>query len=344
MSLHDHVVAMIRERGPVPVAQVMALANAHYYATRDPLGSAGDFITAPEISQTFGEMIGLWLAEMWRAMGAPAKLALIEAGPGRGTLMSDLLRTARMVPEFAAALDIWLIETSPVLRERQRQALAGHPVRWAEKLDAIPPAPTLLVANEFVDALPIEQAVRAQGEWRHRRVGLAEDGSLVFTLGEAALGPADAPDGAVFETCPDGRRFVADLGRRLNANGGAALIIDYGPARFGVGETLQAVRRHSYHPILADVGEADWTAHVDFQSLAEAAAPARAWGPLPQGTFLTRMGIGVRAQHLTAGQSIETKHALEAGVHRLIDPAEMGTLFKVLALTHPALPAALAFD
>ncbi len=334
----------IRRDGPLPVSEFMAAAlldSEHgYYATRDPFGAAGDFITAPEISQMFGELIGLWAAVAWQAMGAPARVVLAELGPGRGTLMADLLRAAATVPSFRAALDIWLVEASPVLRRRQEAALDGQGAHWAAELAGLPPGPLLLVANEFFDALPIEQYVRAPEGWTRRMVGLDADGRLAFAAGPPAdPGPAPAaPPGAIFETCPEGRRLAGALGRRLATQGGAALLIDYGHGRSAAGETLQALRRHRPVPVLDAVGEADLTAHVDFEALAAAAIPARAWGPVPQGDFLRGLGIETRAARLTAGKPPAQAADILGRMHRLIDAAEMGTLFKVMALADPALP------
>ena len=340
----------IRAQGPVSVAEFMDLALAHprygYYRRQDPLGAAGDFITAPEISQMFGELIGLWSAVAWQAMGSPAAVVLAELGPGRGTLMADLLRAAAMVPGFRAALRLHLVETSPALRRRQRQALAGETVRWHERFDQLPPGPLLLVANELFDALPIEQYQYdpAMG-WRRRLVGLgAGEGAFAFVAGPPAI-PDMPPDllaaagpGDLAETCPAGRALAGAIGRRLAADGGAALIIDYGPAASDLGESLQAVRHHAYHPVLAAPGEADLTAHVDFAALAAAAtaAGARAHGPVPQGRWLRRLGIERRAAIL-AGAAPERAATIAGQCRRLIEPAEMGTLFKVLAVTHPAM-------
>jgi SAM-dependent MidA family methyltransferase len=340
----------IRRDGPLPLSEFMAAAlldpDHGYYATRDPFGAAGDFITAPEISQMFGELVGLWAAVTWAAMGAPPRVVLAELGPGRGTLMADLLRAAATVPPFLAALRPWLVEASPTLRRRQADTLAGHEVNWADGADDLPAGPLLVVANEFFDALPIEQYLRIDGRWHRRLVGLDAAGSLAFVTGpEAEIDAApDAPDGAIFETCPQGVALAAALGRRLAAEGGAALVVDYGHVRSGLGDTLQAVRRHRFARVLDDVGAADLTAHVDFAALAHAAIPARAWGPLPQGAFLRRLGIETRAAALAAGKDAATAADILGRMHRLIDAAEMGTLFKAMALAHPALPPPPGFD
>lgn len=332
----------IHEQGPLTVADYMALALAHprhgYYRKRDPLGRRGDFITAPEISQVFGELIGLWCAAVWQEMGAPDPVRLVELGPGRGTLMADALRAARTLPPFAAALRVHLVETSRPLRRRQRQALKGAPVAWHDRFDQVPPGPMLLVANEFFDALPIRQFQQQNGEWRERLVGLDGEGRLAFVPGPAVAPEAvpaplrDAGEGAIAETCPAGQAVAAEIGRRIDAEGGAAVIIDYGPARSAPGDSLQAVRRHAYHPVLSDPGEADLTAHVDFQSLAAAAAPAAADGPVLQGEWLRRLGIEARAAILAQGKDAATAAEVTSGCRRLIDPDQMGHLFKVLGL------------
>ena len=332
----------IRRDGPVPVSRYMEAALSDpdhgYYTTRDPLGAAGDFTTAPEISQMFGELIGLWAAVVWQAMGAPDRVVLVELGPGRGTLMADLLRAAATMPAFLAAIDSWLVETSPVLRDRQRETLADRAVHWADRIEDVPDGPALIVANEFFDALPIDQYIRMGGVWRERRVDLGADGGFVFVAGPEVPAPATGlPDGAIVETCPEGRRLAALMGRRLARSGGAALIVDYGSAAGGSGDTLQAVRRHRFHPALDDPGEADLTAHVDFAALATAAAPAKAWGPVGQGDFLRALGIETRAALLAKGQPPARAADIKSGMRRLIDAAEMGTLFKVMGMAHPAL-------
>ena len=333
-SLRD----LIRSGGPIPLSQFMGLAVSHYYAGRDPLGACGDFITAPEISQTFGEMIGLWLAVMWQQMGAPKRVVVAELGPGRGTLMADMLRAAQMVPAFLPAAEIWLVETSPTLRAAQQRKLSGYDVQWAERVEDLPTGPLLLVANEFFDALPIEQAVRVQGQWRQRLVGLGPDESLVFVPGEPLDLPYDGEDGTIRESCPEARRIIAMLGRRVAQLGGAMLVVDYGYDRSQAGDSLQAVKDHRFHPVLSDPGEADVTAHVDFYALAEAAIPARAYGPVGQGAFLRAMGIETRLQSLMARNADQMTQTLIAGVKRWVDPDAMGTVFRVMALTHPALP------
>ena len=337
--------ALIRRRiaadGPMPVAEYMALCLGHpehgYYLTRDPLGRAGDFVTAPEVSQMFGELIGLWLAQVWLDLGAPPRAVLAELGPGRGTLMADALRAAARVPGFAGAAQLWLVETSPALRARQSARLPA--ARHADRLEQVPDdAPLLLVANEFFDALPIRQWVRTGGRWRERMVGLEGD-RLAFGLGPVLPGGEPAPEGALREACPAGEAVAAEIGRRLAARGGAALILDYGAQAQEGRDTLQAVRAHRYADPLEAPGEADLTAHVDFGALARAAEAAGAV-PAPlatQGAFLEALAITARAQALARaapGRAAE----IAAAHRRLTHPEAMGTLFKVLALTGPRQP------
>ena len=293
-------------RGPISVAEYMALALGHpkygYYMRRDPFGQAGDFITAPEVSQMFGELIGLWGVVVWETMGRPAPVLLVELGPGRGTLLADALRAARARPDFVAAVRVHLVETGPFLRERQRMTLAAtHPklkAQWHDRLEDVPASgPVLLLANEFFDALPIRQYVRAGEGWRERRIGLGPGGSgFAFVLEK--ISGLDLPEGVecgtVVEVCPEGISLAREIGTRVTRCGGAALVIDYGHRQSVQGESLQSVRRHAFHDVLDRPGEADLTAHVDFAALIAAAesAGARAHGPIAQGVFLARLGIG----------------------------------------------------
>ena len=349
LSLTTILSERIKSTGQIPVSEFMAEALANpehgYYMGRDPFGMAGDFTTAPEISQMFGELIGLWCALVWQSMGSPQRLVLAEIGPGRGTLMVDLLRAAKALPPFASALDVHLIETSPALRNRQTQALADSKVTWHERFEDLPDGPLVLVANELFDALPIRQLEKAGGLWHERMVALDEAGGFTFAQGpvvaEPPLAPAvrDAPDGALAEICPAGRELAAAIARRLVNQGGAALIIDYGYGKSAAGDSLQALKGHKHHPVLSAPGQADITAHVDFQALAEAASGlARIHGPVSQGRFLARLGLEERVRMLMQNATPEQAAHLASGARRLIDPAEMGTLFKVLALANPLLP------
>jgi NADH dehydrogenase [ubiquinone] 1 alpha subcomplex assembly factor 7 len=358
-ELQRQLARRIRHLGPLSIADFMSEALSHphhgYYTTRDPLGQNGDFITAPEVSQMFGELIGLWCADVWEKMGKPARVILAELGPGRGTLMADALRALCVAPAFRHAIELHLVEISPTLRQRQATLLAGAEPRWHESAADLPEGPLILVANEFVDALPIRQLVRAADGWRERRVGLGEDGqSLVFALdpapgaAAAALVPptlADAAPQSLVEVRPTALSLAALLAARLRAQGGAALFIDYGHASSACGDTLQALRRHRHHDVLADPGEADLTAHVDFGAFGAAAAQvgARVWGPVTQGAFLASLGIAQRAAALCRSATPTQADAIASGCRRLIAAGEMGTLFKVLALTDPNLPEPAGF-
>jgi len=315
----------------------MARANAAYYATHDPYA---DFTTSPEISQVFGELLGLWAAVVWQSTGSPAPVILAEAGPGRGTLMTDALRAiGRMVPVFAAALRLHLVETSPRLRALQAARLPG--AIWHDGLAALPPGPLLLLANEFLDALPIRQFLRRGPGWTERFVA---DGTFIE---HPADNPGrDAADGQVIEICEPARDLVHSLATRLIATGGAALFIDYGPAQSAPGDSLQALRGGKPADPLAEPGASDLTAHVDFAALAAAAraAGATVYGPAPQGPFLARLGLFQRSGVLARSQPPARAAALMEAARRLAEPDRMGRLFKVLALCHPALPPPPGFE
>ncbi|UYV36709.1 SAM-dependent methyltransferase [Rhodobacteraceae bacterium D3-12] len=337
--LTDILKSLIATRGPLPLSDYMAECLFHpehgYYATRDPLGAAGDFITAPEISQMFGELIGLSLAQSWIDQGAPKPFTLAELGPGRGTLMADILRATRGVPGFHDAAQIWLVEASPTLTEIQRDTLKPHVVNWTTQTADLPNAPLFLVANEFFDALPIRQFQRAGAGWSERVIGLENDALTFGLTGAEPLSAlahrlADTRDGDVVELCPQAAPIIAQIGARIEANGGAALLIDYGDWR-SLGDTFQALHDHAATAPLAAPGTADLTAHVDFEALATAApcAHTRLTG---QGVFLERLGITARAQALATKLSNDALDAHIAAHRRLTHPEEMGTLFKVLGL------------
>lgn len=353
-ALAAELVALIREEGPLPVSRYMALCLGHprhgYYMTRDPFGAAGDFTTAPEISQMFGELIGLWAAQVWSAMGTPASFRLIELGPGRGTLMADMLRAAKVVPGFRQAMSVHLVETSPVLREIQAATLVGkaEPI-WHDRLETVLEGPAIVVANEFLDALPLDQFVMTGQGWRERLVGLDAAGGLAFGLGEDEAGPdVAAPLGSVFEQPTISLDIVATVSRHLAKAGGAALFVDYGSARSGLGDTLQAMKAHGFVDPLAEPGEADLTAHVDFARVAQMAlkSGAACHGPATQRDFLLALGLAERAKALCAKATGQQARDIEAAFERLTAPAEtgMGELFKVLALSHPGMPALPGFD
>ncbi|TVR97012.1 MAG: class I SAM-dependent methyltransferase [Rhodospirillales bacterium] len=362
--------ALLRDRiardGPVSVAEFMAVALTHpqygYYVRRRPLGRGGDFTTAPEVSQVFGELVGLWCLVVWQGMGRPDPVVLSELGPGRGTLMADALRACRGAePAFLEAARLHPVEVSPALRAVQRTAIAGTcpglAAVWHDDFASVPDGPLLLIANEFFDALPVRQLVRTEAGWCERCVGLATPSGgepRRFAFIDVALdeppvlppGLAEAAPGCIVEVRPAGDALVRAIARRLRQYGGAALIIDYGHADSAPGDTLQAVRRHAYHPVLDRPGEADLTAHVDFATLAAAAreAGAMVFGPLPQGVFLGRLGAAERTRALQAHADPEQAALLGTGFRRLTHPREMGLLFKVLALSDPGGPVPPGFD
>jgi SAM-dependent MidA family methyltransferase len=346
MSLADRLRRLIAAQGPIPVSDYMALANAHYYATRDPLGASGDFTTAPEISQMFGELIGLALADVWSRAGRPEDVRFVELGPGRGTLAADALRAMG-----AAGLrpSVHFVETSPVLRAAQAERIPD--ASWHDDLAALPgDGPVLAVANEFFDALPIRQLVMTGTGWRERLVALDGD-AFVPAAGPAVPAVAvpesvrAAPPGSVLEASPASLAYARRLADRLNRHGGAALIADYGHDRLGAGETLQAVRRHEYADPWMEPGESDLTAHVDFESLGRAAAEAGATvrGPVAQGEWLVSLGIDARAQAL-ARSAPHRSDEIRTARDRLVSPEQMGRLFRVMGLSAPAWPSPEGFS
>ncbi len=340
-GLLPHLLARIRRTGPLTIADYMAECLTHpahgYYTTRDPLGAAGDFTTAPEISQMFGEMLGVCLAQAWLDHGRPAPFALAELGPGRGTLMADVLRATKGVPGFLDAAQVHLVEVSAPLRARQAAALAGVAPVWHDRIADLPAMPLYLVANEFLDTLPIRQFLRLGGGWAERMVGAEGDGLIFGLAPPAPLGALghrmeDTEDGDLVEVSAAAEAVAEELGARIARDGGAAILIDYGGWR-SKGNTLQALRAHQgVHP-LDGPGTADLTAHVDFEAVARAGrrSGAAVTGMTTQGVFLERLGITARARALARGDSsdrIADEH------RRLTHPEEMGDLFKVMAL-HP---------
>jgi SAM-dependent MidA family methyltransferase len=354
--LHREIAELIAQEGPISVERYMELALTHprygYYRTHDPFGVEGDFVTAPEISQMFGELIGLWAADCRSRMGRPHRLRLVELGPGRGTLMADALRAARIVPEFLAAISLHLVETSEALRQRQEQALRDYEIAssWHQRFEDVPPGPMILIANEFFDALPIRQFVRAGTGWHEHLIGLGEGGALAFGLSKEPERSLDlaAPEGAILEIAPSSLMLARSIAERLTADGGAALIIDYGHMRRGFGDTFQALRRHGFADPLASPGESDLTAHVDFAALGEAARKAGAvvHGPVTQGAFLRALGIEARADRLKARATPAQGAAIDAALTRLTGTAEgqMGALFKAMAITERRLGSIAGFE
>jgi SAM-dependent MidA family methyltransferase len=321
----------------------MAAANAHYYAAADPLGADGDFITAPEISQMFGELVGLWLADLWLRAGRPAGARYVELGPGRGTLADDALRAMRGAG-FEPPIE--LVETSPVLRDAQRELLSA--ARWHDGVESLPSdAPLLIVANEFFDALPVRQYVATGEGWRELVVTWNGDGfrrEAGPPAQSTSVALANAPAGTIIEERPGAREVVRAIAARLAKSGGAALIVDYGHSRHGMGDTLQAVSRHGFADPWQEPGARDLTAHVDFEELVEAARDegARPYGPVGQGAWLRAMGIDFRAASLAKGAPARTEEIALAR-ERLTAPGQMGVLFKVLALTAPNWPVPEGF-
>ena len=348
--LGHEIAARIARAGPIPVHQFMRLCLAHpehgYYRTQQAIGAAGDFVTAPEISQVFGELIGLWAAEIWAAIGRPSSVALVELGPGRGTLMADALRAiAKVAPEFREALRVHLVEINTTLRAAQAEALRQAAPTWHETLKTLPNDPLIVIANEYFDALPIRQFIRTDTGWRERVVTLDGD-RLAFAAGETVEWGDAASPGSVVETSPESQAQIGVIARHIAHRRGAALIVDYGPFESGIGDTLQAVRRQQKVDPLAQPGLVDLTAHVDFARLAVAARAEGvvAYGPVTQGTLLRRLGVAVRAATLVKSAGPERGRAIEAAIARLIEPDQMGTLFKALALVDAGQKPPPGFD
>lgn len=364
--LGETIRSMIETEGPLPFDRFMQLALGHpehgYYMSRDPFGARGDFVTSPEISQMFGELLGLWAAEAWTRIGSPSSLRLVELGPGRGTLMADALRACRVAPDFMNALtEVCMVETSPVLRKIQEEKLADYegPVGWYDSLDQVPSGPVIVIANEFFDALPVRQFVRVEEGWCEKLVGVNEDGTFFFGLSPDPdpLLQAAAPVGYVLEIGAAGHQLATELAARIAEEGGAAIAIDYGHTETMYGETVQAMRNHRAVDPLSDPGECDITAHVDFASLARAAeaAGASVYGPITQAEFLTRLGIVQRAEALKRNASPLQGIKISRELARLISTAEergagggtapgMGALFKALAIIQPNADAPPGFE
>jgi SAM-dependent MidA family methyltransferase len=358
--LEAEIRRLIGIAGPMPVAEYMRLCLTHpqhgYYVNRDPLGAGGDFVTSPEISQMFGELIGLWMGAVWEQMGAPENVRVVELGPGRGTLMHDALRAARIVEGFRNALVVHLVEISPALQQVQQRMLEGLevPILWHTALEEVPPGPSIIVANEFVDALPVHQAVKQADGWHERAIDIAPDGALTIVAArepmphfEAALPRAlrQAPDGAIFEWRADS--LALELGRRTRDQG-AALIIDYGHAQYGLGDTLQAVAGHSFTDPLRAPGNADLTAHVDFEAIGQCAESmgARIHGPIRQRDLFLRLGIVQRASALKANVSTQKAAEIDVALARLIAEGArgMGDLFKAIGIAAPRLGPLPGFE
>ncbi len=351
--LENEIRRLITVAGPMPIARYMTLCLTHpqhgYYVTRDPFGARGDFTTAPEISQIFGELLGLWALSVWRMLGAPEAIRLVELGPGRGTMMRDALRATKVLPRFRNALSVHMVEVSPTLERAQRDTLSDIelPISWHHHLLDVPEGPTIILANEYVDALPVHQVVKQTDGWHERVIGLNENGDFTLGLSAHALPQfdrflpqkiKDAPVGAIFEWRDD--LHMLDIGRRV-VKDGAALIIDYGHTQSDVGETLQAVGDHNFADPLSVPGQIDLTAHVDFQILGQAAESigASVQGPVTQARFLKELGLEARANALQKNATPEQAETIAQGVERLIEGGKtgMGELFKVMAICDPKL-------
>ncbi|MGX8012604.1 class I SAM-dependent methyltransferase [Mesorhizobium sp. ORM8.1] len=348
--LKERITGLIGAAGPIPVSEYMALClfdpDDGYYTTREPFGASGDFITAPEISQMFGELVAVWLYRAWQDAGRPQPATFAEIGPGRGTLMKDMLRTwSRIDPEILAGTSFAMVETSPRLAEIQRATLAGQSTElaWHQTIDTLPRQPLFIVGNELFDAVPIRQFVHAGGSWRERMIGLDDNDDLRFFAGAGSVDPAllpddasDAPEGAIAEVAPARSALMAAIAERIAAQGGAGLFIDYGHLQQGIGDTLQALRRHRHEDVLANPGAADLTSHVDFAALATA---VRSHGldaqMTTQGEFLLGMGLIERAGALGANADDQARQAIADAVERLAGPNAMGDLFKVLKIGPP---------
>jgi len=352
-ALAGELKRQIAADGPMGIDRFMVLSLTHprhgYYMGRDPFGRGGDFITAPEVSQMFGELIGVWCAAAWQIMDMPAAFNLVELGPGRGTLMADLVRAAGVMPGLVDALSIHLVEVSPALKAMQDKTLAnaGIKAHWHDRFAEVPAGPLVVVANEFFDALPIRQFVRTGASFRERVVGLDEAGELAFGLGSDEMPGAAMPEwaqqaaeGEIIEFSPAREAVAEEIGARVAGEKGAALIIDYGHTASGAGDTLQAVRKHRPVAVLKHAGEADLTSHVDFAALARALerGGAKVHGPLTQGEFLMGMGLREREEALKRRADQRQRIILSRAAQRLAAGVGMGQLFKVIAATDPGMP------
>jgi NADH dehydrogenase [ubiquinone] 1 alpha subcomplex assembly factor 7 len=360
MSAESYIKSIIKAQGPISIAQYMGIALSDkkygYYTTKQPLGRQGDFITAPEISQMFGELIGLWCASIWEFMGRPVNLQLVEFGPGKGTLMSDLLRGTSKISGFHDSISIHLIEISPSLKKQQQVNLNNYDVKieWYNNFSDILNNPTIIIGNEFFDALPILQFVKTKNGWREKLIGIDASEELKFMLSPAetpacALIPQNirnSDENSVFEICPSAISTIRNISQHLKENGGAALFIDYGYFENPLVNSFQAVKEHEYHDVLKDPGQADLTAHVDFSTLKNSATESgiTTHKIIGQGQFLQAMGIDIRASMILKNATFEQKKDIISATERLTDNKQMGELFKCLAITHPELPAPPGFE
>jgi len=345
--LGKRIARQIKMAGPMPLAEYMHVCLADpadgYYATQNPFGPKGDFTTAPEISQMFGELIGVWVLAAWQQLGNPSPVNLVELGPGRGTLMADLLRAAAISPQFIDAVQINLVETSKKLVSEQKKQLSSHKdkLTWHTALEDVPDAPMILIANEFLDAIPLRQYVKVGNQWHERVVVLDEAGALTLALGAGTLAPdylpqhaSDEGEGSMFEVSPAREALIETLAERLVKSGGAALFLDYGHAQSGFGDTFQAMKSHEYADPCAEPGLCDLTGHIDFAALERAASRAGAIAKplMTQGEFLLSLGLLERAGALGTNQSKKFQDNLQSAVERLAHPQHMGNLFKTFAI------------
>jgi len=354
--LKQKIAQSIAITGPMPISQYMHLCNAHpdlgYYSTGNPVGKDGDFITAPEISQMFGELIGLWCLQAWQAMGSPDPVQIVELGPGRGTMITDVIRSIKSSREFADATQICLVETSASLQVQQRSKLSETDMRvdWVENIEQLPPIPAIFIANEFLDALPFRQFVKTNDGWQELCVGLngePDSSQLAFVIGSSGLeenllppGHENEPVGAIFEHAPAREAITILIAEHIKTNGGAALLIDYGHQKSGFGDTFQAVQSHQPVPTLANPGNSDLTSHVDFQAIGDIAirSGVNASRIVTQQDFLLAMGLLERAGRLGHGKSALVQQNIQQDVERLVGDEQMGQLFKVLCLTRHDCP------
>ncbi len=359
MPLKQKIIDTILSDGPISIHRYMTIALADsqhgYYRVADPLGAKGDFTTAPEISQIFGELIGAWVLTLWDMNKQPKPFQLIEIGPGRGTLMSDVLRTTKLMPTFFPSTQLHFVETSPVLREKQKTAIQPYPIKphWYDSLNDVPSGNTILLANEFLDALPVQHFIKQATGWHKRLITVAKDNAFYFTTDKT---PSPLPQGMppnperynlgdIYEYRPAHKDFIQQLAKRANTAPMAALIIDYGHTVSAPGETFQAIKSHKYTDPLKDPGHADLTAHVDFDDLARCAeAHGLKTYHITQGQFLMALGLAQRCEQLLKNANTDQARMITTGAQRLVDPNQMGKLFKVMVITNQDFPVPPPFN
>jgi len=348
MSLEDKIKNILKEKGHMTTDEYMSVClyddEFGYYRVHDPIGRDGDFITSPEISQTFGEMIGAWLAATWSSVDSPKEKILVELGPGRGTLMKDILRATKNVDGFHDGLEVHLVEVNEKLRDRQRNVLEHEKVEifWHDSVDDLPAKPIFLVANEFFDALPIVQFTKMKKGWRENIIRLDEEGNLEFGILEKKTKPCklvpeefdDAKVGDFYEMSPYSIEVIEKISEHIKKHDGAALIIDYGYFKNELADTFQSVKAHKYHNPLKTPGEADLTAHVNFPNLQKVAIKkgVNAYANVTQGELLVSLGIGIRAKAIMEKLNGRDKDVFGDAIKKLISVDEMGSLFKCMAI------------